>query len=397
MEQSPDQVGDEVAGLAFALLQDAEALAETMADQMRASVPIYRTDVLTVDELRVTCFNNVHFVFGSMGRVAPTASPESRENGRERARAGIPLTDVMAAYRIGARIMWERLSALAASSPTEVVIRAAAEMWLVLDVYTQEMATGYRDEVAVQVASSAIERGALIQAVMDGGVPDANLWEAAQTLNFPLTGSYVAVVASVVDLGKQPLPGVQLRLASMGIASIWQLHPDTETGIVHLRTGRSDLSSATAVLEGANSTAIGLSPEFDDLHSVKASVRLARFALRASTGSRRVVTYDNDPLSILAAGLPDVMQLISEPILAGLAVMPDRDRSLLLHTFGAWRDNGGSADRAAAVLFCHPNTIRHRLRRLEDATGRSLTDPKATMELGLAYEYELLLAGSMSA
>ncbi|HEX4403008.1 MAG TPA: helix-turn-helix domain-containing protein [Galbitalea sp.] len=390
MEQLGDDIGEQVASLAKAVLRDSAALSEAMAEQMRSSVPIYRTDLVTAEELTATCFDNLHFVFGSMGRATPLDSPESRENGHRRARAGIPLTDVMAAYRIGARFMWNRLSAVATSATTEVVIRAAAEMWLVLDVYTQEMATGYRDEIAFQVATSADERGALIQAILDGSVPDANLWEAAQSLKIPLTGSYVAVVVSVPELGKQPLAGIQQRLSGLGIASIWQLQPDSEMGIVHLRNAQKDRASLLADLETIGEPRVGLSPEFTDLRAVKASIRLASLALRASTGARHVVSYESEPLSILAAGLPEVMEQVTEPILVGLAAMTARDKELLLKTFGAWRDNGGSADAAAAVLFCHPNTVRHRLRRLEEATGRSLSDPKSTMELGLAYEYDLL-------
>jgi len=368
-----------------------------MADQMRASVPIYLTGLVTKEELRETCYDNLHFVFGSMGRSLPAESPESRENGHKRAQAGIPLTDVMAAYRIGARFMWERLSAAVVAAPTDVIIRAAAEMWLVLDVYTQEMTTGYRDQIAIQAATSANERGALIQAILEGGVPDANLWEAAESLKFPVGGPYVAVVASVSELGKQPLPGIQRRLSSIGVTSIWQLQPDSEIGVVRLRNVRADLTSVSTALQATGAPRIGLSPQFSDLREAKGSVRLARMALRASSSSRRVVNYDSEPLSILAAGLPEVMEQLSEPILAGLSGLSGPDKALLLATFGAWRDNGGSADRAATALFCHPNTVRYRLRRLEQATGRSLSDPKSMMELGLAYEYELLRAGSASA
>jgi PucR C-terminal helix-turn-helix domain/GGDEF-like domain len=396
VEQPLDPIGDQVAGLALALLDESASLSVAMADQMRANVPIYRAELVTVDELRATCFNNLHFVFGAMGRSVPSASLESRENGRQRARVGIPLTDVMAAYRIGARFMWDRLSSAASNASTEVVIRAAAEMWLVLDIYTQEMAAGYRDEIASQVAANASERAALTQAIMEGGVPEANLWDAAHTLKIPLTGSYVAVVASVSELGKQPLHGIQQRLSSVGITSIWQLHPDSQTGIVHLRTGRPDLESVSTMLRATDAPGVGLSPRFGDLRAAKPSLRLARLALQACTGSHRVVSYDDDPLSILAAGLPEVMEVLSEPILAGLSDLPARDRVLLLRTFGAWRDSGGSADRAAAALFCHPNTVRHRLRRLEEATGRSLSDPKSTMELGLAYEYALIRADTSS-
>ncbi|MEV7040804.1 helix-turn-helix domain-containing protein [Amycolatopsis sp. NPDC051061] len=50
---------------------------------------------------------------------------------------------------------------------------------------------------------------------------------------------------------------------------------------------------------------------------------------------------------------------------------------------------------SAGVLFCHPNTIRHRLRRIESATGRSLSDPKTTAEILIAIEAALLLSESL--
>ncbi|GAA2051899.1 hypothetical protein GCM10009839_68920 [Catenulispora yoronensis] len=37
----------------------------------------------------------------------------------------------------------------------------------------------------------------------------------------------------------------------------------------------------------------------------------------------------------------------------------------------------------------HPNTVRYRLRRLEERTGRTLSDPRRLAELSLAYEIEL--------
>ena len=45
-----------------------------------------------------------------------------------------------------------------------------------------------------------------------------------------------------------------------------------------------------------------------------------------------------------------------------------------------------SVRSAAEVLICHPNTVRHRLRRIEKRTGRSLSRPKDVAELCLAFE-----------
>ncbi|WRZ26158.1 helix-turn-helix domain-containing protein [Streptomyces sp. NBC_00243] len=64
--------------------------------------------------------------------------------------------------------------------------------------------------------------------------------------------------------------------------------------------------------------------------------------------------------------------------------MPVGDRELLLDTLDAWFACGGSADEAAKRLYVHPNTVRTRLRRITERTGRSLTDPRGITELALA-------------
>ena len=59
-------------------------------------------------------------------------------------------------------------------------------------------------------------------------------------------------------------------------------------------------------------------------------------------------------------------------VLGTLLDLPEDDRDLLFSTFEAWLRAGGSATAAAASLFCHPNTVRYRLRRIEtDTDGRS--------------------------
>ena len=45
-----------------------------------------------------------------------------------------------------------------------------------------------------------------------------------------------------------------------------------------------------------------------------------------------------------------------------------------------------SAIEAGKHLYCHPNTVRHRLRRIERHTGRSLQDPRSSAELFIALE-----------
>jgi DNA-binding PucR family transcriptional regulator len=49
-------------------------------------------------------------------------------------------------------------------------------------------------------------------------------------------------------------------------------------------------------------------------------------------------------------------------------------------------DNDASMSASAEVLSCHPNTVRKRLRRIEERTGRSLSRPRDLIELSLALE-----------
>jgi DNA-binding PucR family transcriptional regulator len=66
--------------------------------------------------------------------------------------------------------------------------------------------------------------------------------------------------------------------------------------------------------------------------------------------------------------------------------LPDEERETLFETFREWQDNDASVGGAAERLFCHPNTVRHRLRRIEKRTGRSLSRPRDVAELCLAFE-----------
>jgi hypothetical protein len=62
------------------------------------------------------------------------------------------------------------------------------------------------------------------------------------------------------------------------------------------------------------------------------------------------------------------------------------EREMLCETCRVWQDSDASVRGAAEVLFCHPNTVRNRLRRIEKRTGRSLSRPKDVAELCLAFE-----------
>jgi DNA-binding PucR family transcriptional regulator len=99
-----------------------------------------------------------------------------------------------------------------------------------------------------------------------------------------------------------------------------------------------------------------------------------------------VAVFDDSPLAFAAVSAPEVMARISRKLLGPLGDLPAEERGILVETFQAWLDAGGSANATAEAIYVHPNTVRHRLHRIEERTGKSLSRPRDIAELCLAFE-----------
>ena len=168
--------------------------------------------------------------------------------------------------------------------------------------------------------------------------------------------------------------------------SAWRLLHDAEVGIAWL-PGRGLTCPPGGFPHSLSPGLVGVSPCYDDLRHTPRNLRLARIALRSAFTAQRVTVFDRDLFAVAAGSDPEVMRHVAGSILAPLGQVPARQRAVLLATFGAWLDNP-LASKAASVLFCHPNTVRHRMRRLEQLTGRSLSDPRGIADLSLAFEID---------
>jgi DNA-binding PucR family transcriptional regulator len=77
-------------------------------------------------------------------------------------------------------------------------------------------------------------------------------------------------------------------------------------------------------------------------------------------------------------------------VLGPLLKTAAEERELLLQTLETYFTAGSIAE-AAKRLFCHRNTVRHRLSRIEDLTGRSVDNPSGAVELYIAIQTMLRL------
>ncbi|MER5528545.1 helix-turn-helix domain-containing protein [Streptomyces sp. NPDC002677] len=379
-------VDKDISTLATVLLERVDELAKEMTARIRSGSRDY--DVVPTGDLEEACRTHLSNALHGLTARVPVDTVAAAGIGRRRALQNVPLPAVMRAYRVGVRYYWE-VMALEASTTTPVasdkLVAAASAMWGLHDSITEAMVSGYHDTVAQRLLASEHERSALVEALLDGRSMDADvMWSAAEVLGVPRTGPFTVVAAEVPQVGRQALPDVAAVLSRRGILSAWRLRPDLQLGIVYLRTSRN-LGELTEVLRQQAEHRVGVSPPYDQLSHTGDALQFAKVAMRSGDAESDAVTvFDDCPVSVATAGAPDVMARVAAKVLGPVEALPTDERELLLDTLDAWYGCGGSADEAAKLLYVHPNTVRTRLRRIAERTGRSLTDPRGITELSLA-------------
>jgi hypothetical protein len=370
-------------------------LGKAMGDLLCREIDAYRDGtVVTKDEVAESCVANVTFIFDSLAGSADVDVSPAEHTGTARAVAGVPLPAVMTAYRIGFRFMWEETlaTARAAAIPTDSILDATARVFFAQDTFTQAMASSYRHQLTLQILEQEEERSALVEALLSRRITDSqSLWEAADLLRLPTSGPYVVVAAELRAIGKLGLPKIENKLSVRDIRSAWRLLPDLQVGIVHLRDSpvRAALAALVELLRQVATARVGISPPFQGLTETSDALRFARLAVTGKPLTESLVAvFDDTPLAIAAVSAPEAMGKIRSSVLGPLDALPAEERTVLLNTFRAWVEAGGSTNETAGKIFCHPNTVRHRLRRIEELTGRSLSRPRDLAELCLAFEVE---------
>jgi sugar diacid utilization regulator len=264
---------------------------------------------------------------------------------------------------------------------TEVRIGRFAEL------IATAVVAGYRDEQKRQLLAEASQRANLIDALLEGRAFDEwSLREVAGSLRLPINGPFVVVAAHVPTVGDEPLCDIESKLRSLDIFSAWRLLPDVQVGIVHV-TSSQKLDRVVALMSRLTTARVGVSAAFEDLRDTPQALHVARVMLRGRPDSTSsVALFDGSILATAAVSAPEMMVKSVAAALDGFGDLSDEEREMLFDTFRVWQDNDASANAAAERLFCHPNTVRHRLRRIEKHTGRSLSRPRDVAELCLAFE-----------
>ena len=197
--------------------------------------------------------------------------------------------------------------------------------------------------------------------------------------------------AALVAAPEAPDGGERLRLAvardldARGVRHLSAARRDRASFLFETDTEDAALALAQALAEGLDAARIGLGRPASG-RALGRSLLEARAALEA--GGDRVASYlDLGSLELLL-GLPDAaLEAFVDRVLGPVA-----RSGPLLESLRALLDSGCRWSDAAAALGIHRHTLRYRMERLEEQTGRHPDRPGERMELWLAVKAAQALA-----
>jgi purine catabolism regulator len=88
----------------------------------------------------------------------------------------------------------------------------------------------------------------------------------------------------------------------------------------------------------------------------------------------------------------DALRLYCESVLGPIEDSDERYAGELLRSLEAYIERNGHWERAASDCYCHRHTLRYRIRRIEELTGRDLSRANDRVELWLALRAKELIA-----
>ncbi len=305
--------------------------------------------------------------------------------GRAELRAGRTLDALQAAYRVGARVAWRHVVAVAASRLEPGVLFALAEaIFAYIDRLADASVAGYAQEQTVREGSAQTRRQALAELLLAGpDVDPAAVHEAADAAGWALPARLAVVAVGdaepVVAARRSPVGTIGAALDAGGVLLV----PDPEA------PGRTAQLAAGL---GRRPAVVGPAVAWAQAHH-SARLALTAWPLHAAgrLGVGPLVRADEHLLDLALAGDERLARELAERRLAPLAALTPGARARAVATLRAWLDAHGDVSAAAAALHVHPQTVRYRLARLREAFGPVLDDPAARLEVAVALRAEALL------
>src|SRR4051794_17915338 len=326
----------------------------------------------------------------------PTSEdPEARrlyvELGRAEFRGGRSLDALLSAYRIGARLAWERFVAAGevAGHEPATLYRLASAIFSYIDGISADSVEGFAQERAEAEGERQRRRRALARLLARDDVPVEEVHDLARLAGWARPAAVAALVVGGAPNGNaaaggEPLEADRLasRLGGDAIAAV-----DGSTAVAWLPDPeapgrRAQLAAALEGTPAALGPAVALPRAAHSLARARAAHALM---LEGRLPDESLVAADDHLVELLLHGGDTTLAAdLAARVLAPLSELRPKAAVRLRETLRAWLDHPGQVQAVAERLHVHPQTVRYRVAQLRELFGEALDDPDARFELALA-------------
>lgn len=287
-------------------------------------------------------------------------SEHARDIGRDRARRGVPVEDLVAAVRMDAPLLWEAIVAEAAVGERAALVERVAQVWGAVDEYAAACYSAYVDERVAWARTDAEARSRAVAALFEPrGAGRAEVERAIRVAGVPRAARYaVAAVVGERAAAQAGEGGVTLHVADGMSLALWPVIDD--------ETQRPE--PPLALREGPGAVVLTTG----GLETVGVATLSARaLAIHARDGE--MLTFERHWPRLVRSALPaglDPALIIERRLAAVRPAERERLRATVLHHLET-----GSVSTTAARTFTHRNTVLNRLRRFTELTHLRLDVP----------------------
>ena len=372
------------ARLGDAIPEMIEVIAREVPDYASRARPDYRQRLADAVTGAVGQFT-AHVAHPDQSTRAITA--EFRAIGGTAAREGRTLDALQDALRLGARVAWRWLCEADSGLDRRELSRVGEAIFAYLDELAAACAQGYA-EARVQAAGDRQRR--LLGTIVSDPPPRAGLVASLARAAGWVLPAQVAVVVLAERRQQDALvlpPGV---LADWTGTEPCLLVPDPDG------PGRQAAIDRALRDRAGRGRPAAIGPSVP-LARAAVSLRWARHALalaRAGVIPAGPVRCDQHLSTLLILADEDLAAVLCGRRLAPLARLRPGQRDRIAETLLAWLQLGENVTEVAQRIHVHPQTVRYRLRQIQELFGDQLHDPDRRFELQLALRIRTLAGGA---
>ncbi|KRF19416.1 hypothetical protein ASG90_20600 [Nocardioides sp. Soil797] len=293
----------------------------------------------------------------------------------ERLQAGLPIEDIMAGFRVSITAIQDRLIEIADDlgvDAVEVVVLTRL-LWKLSDAFSARAAAAYRQHgLAVAVADQR-RRDEWLTGLIAGTLTSTQVEQGCIAYDLRRERTYRAFCTG-------PLDDVRMQHVQRAMTR----HDQADGPLLMVPTEGRLVGIVVGLPQSVPDLLIAVGPP-TPIEQVATSYATAQDVWQAAafSGTEGIHTLDDLGWRIAVHQVPTLTDLLRARYLDPL-FENGRIGEQIIEALGAHLAHDRSIPGAAAALHVHVNTLRYRLARFEELTGRSLQSTDTIVELAWA-------------